>query len=333
MKKTVILILTLTLTAILFTGCAGRSTSFSKTDAVRAVYASVGISENDALYTVVDEIAASDTTYYDVELSVDGVIYRYRIDASRGDFIKVTVNDEEIPLTDVPKAEGQNPDGYIGFEAAKAIALTEAGLSENDLTALEYEMDYALGRYLYEIKFRVNKTKYEYKIDAVSGEIFKKDLNDKTVLAPSVDESEFIGTEAAETIALTDAGIARENAILEVTKWEMKKGTAVYDIEFVSGGVEYEYTVNALTGAIIGRERDGKGSASEGKYITEDEAKKIALAHAGLSEAEVVFENVEADVKNGKTVYEIEFKSGSIEYEYKINATSGEIVSVDRDRD
>ena len=100
---------------------------------------------------------------------MDGVVYRYRVDASRGDFLKVTVNDQEISLEDIPRSEGRNPDAYIGLEAAKAIALADASVTEADIRKFKYEMDYALGRYLYEIEFRTESAKYEYEIEIVYG--------------------------------------------------------------------------------------------------------------------------------------------------------------------
>ncbi|MBQ9492453.1 MAG: PepSY domain-containing protein [Oscillibacter sp.] len=65
--------------------------------------------------------------------------------------------------------------------------------------------------------------------------------------------------------------------------------------------------------------------------ITEAEAKRIALAHAGLSESAVTFVSVRLDNENGKTVYEVEFYSAQKEYDYEIDASSGEILSFDRE--
>ena len=66
--------------------------------------------------------------------------------------------------------------------------------------------------------------------------------------------------------------------------------------------------------------------------IGEDAAKAAALAHAGLESANVTFVKVELDKENGVQVYEVEFydKNGR-EYDYEINAVTGEVVSVDND--
>ena len=59
--------------------------------------------------------------------------------------------------------------------------------------------------------------------------------------------------------------------------------------------------------------------------ISADRAKQIALSHAGVSGAS--FTKVKLDTDDGVRVYEIEFKVGSVEYEYDIDASSGAIIS------
>ncbi|MDR0380845.1 MAG: PepSY domain-containing protein, partial [Oscillospiraceae bacterium] len=65
--------------------------------------------------------------------------------------------------------------------------------------------------------------------------------------------------------------------------------------------------------------------------IGEAKAKAIALAHAGLREADVVFVRVHLDYDDGRREYEVEFYSGNVEYDYDIDAASGEIRSFDLD--
>ncbi len=61
-------------------------------------------------------------------------------------------------------------------------------------------------------------------------------------------------------------------------------------------------------------------------YITRDKAAEIALANAGISAADAVFDDREFDFENGAPVYELEFMSGGREYEYDIDATTGKIL-------
>ena len=72
-------------------------------------------------------------------------------------------------------------------------------------------------------------------------------------------------------------------------------------------------------------------AASGSEYLTEEEAKQIALADAGLAESDVTFLKVRLDYDDGRAEYDVEFYRGAEEYDYEIDAVSGEIRSVDRD--
>ncbi len=67
--------------------------------------------------------------------------------------------------------------------------------------------------------------------------------------------------------------------------------------------------------------------------ITKDEAKQVALKHAGFDETQVKFLRAEYDYDNGRETYEVEFTKDKYEYDYEIDAVSGEILSFDKDFD
>ncbi len=66
-------------------------------------------------------------------------------------------------------------------------------------------------------------------------------------------------------------------------------------------------------------------------YIGEAAAKSIALAHAGMNEAEVSHMFCKLEYDDGIAEYEVEFWDGITEYDYEINAISGEIIGYDYD--
>ena len=65
------------------------------------------------------------------------------------------------------------------------------------------------------------------------------------------------------------------------------------------------------------------GTASTKAYITAEEAKNAALAHAGIAESSVAQLEIEFDSEDGLMVYEVEFYAGGTEYDYDINARTG----------
>ena len=71
---------------------------------------------------------------------------------------------------------------------------------------------------------------------------------------------------------------------------------------------------------------NSKGTAKQSKYIGNDKAKEIALKAAKVEEKHLLEFEIELDCEKGKMVYEVEFLSGANEYDYEIDAVSGEIV-------
>ncbi|MGL6200037.1 MAG: PepSY domain-containing protein [Lachnospiraceae bacterium] len=68
-------------------------------------------------------------------------------------------------------------------------------------------------------------------------------------------------------------------------------------------------------------------------YITEDEAKTKALAHAELEGKEVTYTRVNQDTKDGQEVYEVEYTYEDKQYAYVVNALTGEIISHENEAD
>lgn len=147
--------------------------------------------------------------------------------------------------------------------------------------------------------------------------------------------------EQAKAAALRHAGVSEADAVFVKTKTDRENGVLVYDLEFICGNVKYEYEVEAQTGEIrsfdketqkTGQSGTGTANTSPSAKITLDEAKQIAVNHAGLSASAVSFRDTKLDFDGGRLVYEIEFISGNQEYEYEISAQSGEVVKYDKDR-
>ena len=70
---------------------------------------------------------------------------------------------------------------------------------------------------------------------------------------------------------------------------------------------------------------------TEPQIITEEEAKAIALEHAGLNTGAVKSFSIELDY--GDNVYEVEFFTKGLEYDYEIDIYTGEILKAEKDRD
>ena len=75
-----------------------------------------------------------------------------------------------------------------------------------------------------------------------------------------------------------------------------------------------------------------QGDASTKSYIEQDRALEIALQHAGLSRNQITGLDIEFDCEDGVMVYEVEFDCSGDEYEYDIDAVSGDIIKWEKER-
>ena len=69
------------------------------------------------------------------------------------------------------------------------------------------------------------------------------------------------------------------------------------------------------------------------QMISLAEAKQIAFNHAGVNGANAEFDEEDLETDDGITYYDLEFDIGEDEYQYEINAYTGEIIDYDIDLD
>ena len=72
--------------------------------------------------------------------------------------------------------------------------------------------------------------------------------------------SPYITLEKAKEIALSHAGVNAADAVFDDREFDHDDGTAVFELEFTAGGVEYEYDVDAVHGTILQAEGGASGS-------------------------------------------------------------------------
>lgn len=65
--------------------------------------------------------------------------------------------------------------------------------------------------------------------------------------------------------------------------------------------------------------------------ITLEQAKEIAVKDAGLSEKEVEFLKIEENIDDKIAKYDVEFYYENKEYDYEIDANTGEILEIDNE--
>ena len=148
----------------------------------------------------------------------------------------------------------------------------------------------------------------------------------------------------AKAAALRDAGLSDSDVTFKKTELDHSHGTQVYDIEFYTSDTKYDYEIDASNGTVLEKNieqfqiqanptTDSAINSSGNDYIGVDRAKEIALNHAQLNESDVQFAKAKLENDDGGVEYEIEFYSGRTEYDYTIDAVSGNIIEYDVDYD
>ena len=64
-----------------------------------------------------------------------------------------------------------------------------------------------------------------------------------------------IGYSKAESIALKHAKLEKNQVKFLQSSFDNEKGVRVYEVEFDYGGYEYEYEIDAVSGAVIKAEK------------------------------------------------------------------------------
>lgn len=249
---------------------------------------------------------------------------------------------------------------------AKQIILGHANVAAEQVQRWYMKLDRENGRLVYEAEFAADGYEYEYDIDAVTGEVLK---NEREQLRPAVSDpaptaapaARDVSRDEALAIALRHAGVQADQAQKVRVENDREDGRAVYEVEFTAGGYEYDYEIDAVTGEVLKHEREKVKSASkttarpkttskptakatskptakpteapQDTSISRDKALSIALSSAGVKSSEARKVRVKKDREDGRTVYEVDFTAGGYEYEFEIDASSGRILSKEKERD
>lgn len=224
--------------------------------------------------------------------------------------------------------EAGAPGMPIGMQAALEAVARYAGLTTADITDADVDPELDENPAHYEVEFQVpGKGELEYKVEAYTGQV----LSGQADVTPSVPAAGDVGLEAAKSAALKHAGLS--TAVFTKAERDYDDGRLEYELEFHTDSAAYEVTVDAATGRVLDYEKENLSGSTGSTDIGAQAAKAAALKHAGLSESQVRELQAEWDNENGRAVYEVEFKSGGMEYDYVIDAATGAVLDHEVERD
>ena len=283
-KKAIILVICIVVVMIAAGVMAFNSTLITKAEAKSIALKDAGLSEAEASALRVRFEFDDGRFQYEVDFYNNGTEYEYLIQAKNGEIIAKDIDGKGNGNPDMqdagnqpsadenssvqPREDAENQPAANGnstaqpqedsLDEAKAAALKDAGLSESDVTFKKTELDHSHGTQVYDIEFYTSDTKYDYEIDASNGTVLEKNIEQFQIQAnPTTDSAinssgnDYIGVDRAKEIALNHAQLNESDVQFAKAKLENDDGGVEYEIEFYSGRIEYDYTIDAVSGNII----------------------------------------------------------------------------------
>lgn len=186
----------------------------------------------------------------------------------------------------------------IGRDAALEAALNDAGVSESDTSRLQVSEERDDGRKIYEIRFDVGQTEYDYEILASDGQVISSDIDSSREASAGN-----AGTGAQSTTQTDGTGqsTAQDDAAQQNTD---QAGTA---------------------------QNQQSGTANNSDVaVSLEEASAIALEKVpGATENDL---RIELDYDDGRYRYEGDIIYQQVEYDFEINADTGEVIEWSEER-
>ena len=256
--------------------------------------------------------------------------------------IMISVEDNDTARAEKLQRElTSTVDGVLQTSEARASVLTQTLTQDAGLEQQARENSISTGKAA--LVNRVLALNSALQFDALA-KLSVEELKD---LAEAGAPAMPIGRDAARTAAEQYAGTTALNSVTAEVDSELDESPAHYEVELHTAWGEFEYLVDAYTGKVLSGQKDllsivsGQGDVSKpvdskttpSGDIGYAKAKSIALNHAGVNENKAYDIGIELDDEDGRLVYEVEFKSGNVEYDYEIDASSGAILKHETELD
>ena len=252
--------------------------------------------------------------------------------------IMISVEDKDAARAEKLQRElTSTVDGVLQTSEAKAAVLTQTLTQDAAREQQARENSISTGKAA--LVNRVLAINPALKFDALA-KLSVEELKD---LAEAGAPAMPIGKDAAAYAAEQYAGTTALDSVTAEVDSELDEFPTHYEVELHTAWGEFEYLVDAYTGKVLSGQKDLPATAPVGDEtakptaptgdIGHAKAKSIALNHAGVSENKAYDMEIELDDEDGTLVYEVEFKSGGMEYSYEINAATGAILKHEAELD
>lgn len=170
----------------------------------------------------------------------------------------------------------------------------------------------------------VKASEIEEKIIDEVEKILKASKIDAAILSQMYDDSDNEIKRIAKENNISE-GRAKLIAVLLKQKIKDTKGNEITEKDLAEMSIN-ELNILMKSKNVKFDDMTSKGDVSDKGYIDEEKAIKIAYVKAKVSIADVKKTKVKLDYDKGIIVYEVDFKTDKMEYDYEINAVTGDVV-------
>lgn len=153
----------------------GSGTYISNDRAKGIALKDAGVKAENAIFLKVRLEREDGHFQYDVEFYSGSSEYEYEIDAVTGKILSADRELEDFIITPSSTSSSE----MITMEQAKEIALADAGLNTNNVSFKKVKLDWDDGRPEYEVEFYAGSKEYEYEIDARTGKIISREIEQR----------------------------------------------------------------------------------------------------------------------------------------------------------
>ncbi len=195
---------------------------------------------------------------------------------------------------------------------AETIALSDAGVAEADVSRLRTVREREDGEDVVEVEFSYGDNSYEYMLRETDGMILEWSIEGRAV-EEATPELTLTGDAASSGAQKTDASGEAQTEQDASAEGQTDAGAADGNAAGAAAGSAVKVTVDGT------------------ELIGYEEAVQIALDDSGIAEADAELAKLKFEYDGRFYDYELELRDGRAEYEYKIDAQTGEIVEVERD--
>ena len=310
--------------SVLAANVAAKSSAIGEANAQNYAFADAGVDPASATILKTEFDFDDGHFLYEIDFLANGYEYEYQVKSSDGRILKRELEPTGAAMT-AQAATAQNQ-----TQNAAAQDATTQNAATQDVVQNQTQDSTAQ-----------NATAQGDVQNQTQNAAAQNTATQNAAPANNTQASAQISLDDAKNTALSDAGVSAADVTYTKDHLDYDDGISVYEIEFYTANQSYDYEIDATTGAVRKKSIESfqspagtnAGVQNSGSYIDADAAKSIALNHAGLSSSDVTFSKTKLEMDDGYTCYEVEFYHGRTEYDYKIDALSGNILEFDSEID